>query len=200
MVDSIDGERSRRVTKGLSEASWGSGPTPSKGEHGGSSHDAFDEHEVDTARRAYPQEIVEGTKRTTKMARVDSADLRTASGTRAVLTPDVIERHVRAKMGGSLSSAIEEEDAHSRPTIEAGFVHARPQSQESGWAPSPLEPFAPATPSSRPTPPSAAVPVRSSERSPVAGWVIAVVLLGLVLMVSAAGTVGFFLGRRSVHR
>jgi hypothetical protein len=170
--------------------------------------ETFDEHEHDTARRAYPQEMVDGSKRTTKMAKLDLNELRTESGTRPVITHDAIERHVREKMEGALvdrSSGVTE-DPHSRPTIEAGMLGAIPASHTNEWASTPaqFEPPASFEPmgrisASRPTPLSATMSMPSPERS-IAGWVVAVILIGLVFMLSAAGVVGFVLGRRSAHR
>lgn len=183
--------------------------------------DKFDEHEHDTARRAYPQEIVEGSRRTTKMARLDLDALRTESGTRPALTHDAIERHVREKIEDALTDAGRaggEVDPHSRPTIEAGVFGAMPAAHATDWsaatsavsathpAAAALGPAAggPASaggaalgPASRPTPLAASLSVAPARRAPIAGWVVAFVLLGIVLMVSAAGAVGFALGRRS---
>ncbi|MDF2695202.1 MAG: hypothetical protein K0S65_3585 [Labilithrix sp.] len=160
--------------------------------------ETFDEHEHDTAPRAYPQEVLDGTKRTTKMARLDLNELRTGSGTRPVLTHDAIERHVREKMEDALAPRTSHvtsivEDPHSRPTIEAGMAgifDPIPVTHATDWTSSsteaPTEPVAPA---------SASRPVKS-----ISGWVVAVILFGLVLMLSAAGSVGFVLGRRSMNR
>ncbi|MBX3207410.1 MAG: hypothetical protein KF764_20345 [Labilithrix sp.] len=182
----------------------------------------FDEHEHDTARRAYPQEIVDGTKRTTKMARLDLDGLRTESGTRPALTHDAIERHVREKIDDALAGVEREDDSaadpHSRPTIEAGVFGAMPTNPEAAaWlatgaviaaapasAPA-LTPPASASPASlgpasRPTPLASSSSIAPPRRAPIAGWVVAFVLLGLVMMVSAAGAAGFVLGRRSATR
>ncbi|MBN9167053.1 MAG: hypothetical protein J0I07_39340 [Myxococcales bacterium] len=179
----------------------------------------FDEHEHDTARRDYPKEVVDGSRRTVKMAALDPSSFRTESGTRAVLTPDAIERHLQQRMADALADVDRTsgiEDPHSRPTIEAGIlgaIHAQPDIDFP--APSASLPAAPpvgaALPSdllataSRPTPLSAvaAPAVRAPEQqrsSSIAGWLVAVMIFGVLFMVSAAGAVGFALGRRSAGR
>ena len=166
----------------------------------------FDEHEHDTARRDYPKEVVDGSRRTVKMAALDPSSFRTESGTRAVLTPDAIERHLHQRMADALADVERTsgiEDPHSRPTIEAGILGAIPAPSDvacpapaiSMPAAAPLAlPSDPLTPASRPTPLSAVAPPRSSS---IGGWVVAVMIFGVLFMVSAAGAVGFFLGRRS---
>ena len=168
----------------------------------------FDEHERDTARRDYPQEVVDGTKRTTKMAKANLSELRTESGTRPAITRDLIE-----KMRGVLPhhSGASAEDAHSRPTIELTTFKVMLDEQGLPTAVaqgSSLPTLTPSEPVVLVTPPpisaTALAPSTDSivttstrrERSPIAIWVIGVVLVGLVLMVSAAGAVGFFFGRR----
>lgn len=175
----------------------------------------FDEHEHDTARRDYPKEVVDGSRRTVKMAALDPSSFRTESGTRAVLTPDAIERHLHQRMADALADAERTsgvEDPHSRPTIEAGILGPIPAQSDVTFpassvsmpaaAPPASDPLAPA---SRPTPLSAVAgpEVRTPERqrsSSIAGWVVAVMIFGVLFMVSAAGAVGFFLGRRSAGR
>jgi hypothetical protein len=150
----------------------------------------FDEHEHDTAPKAYPREILEGTKRTTKMAKVDLAELRTESGTRPILTPDLIERHVRenerAKQPSDAALAPFE-DPHSRPTIERGFIDLPPESHHPA-----------------PAPPQTAEPPKmiAAASAPVMniGWIVSAIVVAVVFLVSAAGSVGYVLGRRSVHR
>ena len=170
-----------------------------------SSSESFDEHERDTARRAYPKEIVDGIKRTTKMPKLDLAALRTESGTRPALTHEAIEQHVREQMEGALAEVERtsgvEVDPHSRPTVAAGILETVPPRREGEWSPhslaasTPLPIEAPAS-IARPTPLS----LDATERSPIPGWVVGVILGGLFLLVSAAGTVGFFLGRHSARR
>lgn len=204
--------------------------------------DKFDEHEHDTARRAYPQEVVDGSRRTTRMAPLDLDALRTESGTRPALTHDAIERHVREKIDDALTDAEHasgQVDAHSRPTIEAGVFGAMPAAQATDWSaalsaamppgaavstthlaaalgPLPASESLPGSgpsssgpsswngvalgPVSRPTPLAAAPSDAPARRAPIAGWVVAVALLGIVLMVSAAGAAGFALGRRTSVR
>jgi hypothetical protein len=174
----------------------------------------FDEQEHDTARRDYPEEIVDGSRRTMKMSAIDLDGLRTQSGTRPALGPEAIDRHVRDRMDVAFAAHLPtsgfEEDAHSRPTIEAGVLGAIPGSHDAAFVVSsaigatavpPRDPFAPP---SRPTPlsavfsePYALEPRRSSS---IAGWVVAAVIVGVLMMVSAAGAVGFVLGRRSAGR
>ncbi len=179
----------------------------------------FDEHEHDTARRDYPKEVVDGSRRTVKMAALDPSSFRTESGTRAVLTPDAIERHLQQRMVDALADVERTsgiEDPHSRPTIEAGVLGAiaAPQDIDSP-APAVSLPAAPPlaaalpndplAPASRPTPLSAvaapAVHAPEQQRSSsLAGWIVAVMIFGVLFMVSAAGAVGFVLGRRSAGR
>jgi len=192
------------VKTGVSETSRESAPNDD-GRSSSESFDKFDEHERDTARRAYPKEIVDGIKRTTKMPRLDLAKLQTESGTRPALSHDAIERHVREHMEGALADVEQtstvEIDPHARPTIAAGIPETVPPKRDGEWSPDslaastplPLEPGS----LSRPTPLASAVSLPGTERSPIPGWVVGIILAGLVLIVSAAGTVGFFLGRRT---
>lgn len=179
----------------------------------------FDEHERDTARREYPKEIVDGSKRTTKMSKfVDPGEIRTESGTRPAVTRDLIEK-MRALPHHSGSP----EDAHSRPTIELTkfTVTFDENGQPIGAIPTPSTgvPTTTLSTSALEVPPPmtlapplvtplssrvsavdtapAIAPVRG--RSRIAMWVLGVILVGVVLMVSAAG-VGFLFGRRSLHR
>ena len=211
MVDStFDGDglpEGGAVKTGVSETSSDSTSTASDGGGARSPFDAFDEHERDTAQRAYPKEIVDGTKRTTKMSKLDLAALRTESGTRPALTHDAIERHVRARMEDALAEVERvsgiEVDPHSRPTIAAGFSQTMPAKPPGEWSPDalaasttlPLE----TPPMSRPTPLSTSVSLPMPERSPIPGRVVGFILFGLLFLVSAAGGVGFFLGRRSAR-
>ena len=166
---------------------------------GRSPSESFDEHERDTARRAYPKEIVDGIKRTTKMPKLDLAALRTESGTRPALSHEAIEQHVREKMEDALAEVERtsdvEGDPHSRPTVAAGIPETVPPKREGEWAPASL---AASTPLPIEAPRSIARPTH--ESAPIAGWVVAVILGGLFLIVSGAATAGFFLGRRSASR
>lgn len=196
----------------VSETSRGSAQAASNGDEGRSSSDSFDEHERDTAKRAYPKEIVDGIKRTTKMPKFDLAALRTESGTRPALSHDAIERHVRERMENALAevegAGAIDLDPHARPTIAAGIPDSVPPKNDGEWSPrmlaasTPLPIEAPhhAGPISRPTPLSATVSLTGTERSPIPGWVVAVILSGVCLLLSAAGAVGFFLGRQSTRR
>lgn len=175
----------------------------------------FDEHECDTARRGYPKEVVEGTRRTLKMARVDPSSFPIESGTHATISRDSIEQHVREKMLDGLANAQRsgEEDPHTRPTIEAGMAVSTP-SGEIVVSPVPPGPWT--------LPPVTSTPL-VTELAPSAGsssshldafsqaaatatagrsiprWLVGVLVFGLLVLVSAAGTAGFFLGRRSAH-
>ena len=177
------------------------------GDDGRPSSETFDEHERDTARRAYPKEIVEGIKRTTKMPKLDLAALRTESGTRPALSHEAIEQQVREKMEDGLAEVERtsdvEVDPHSRPTVAAGIPETVLPRREGEWSPASLAASTPLpieAPRSiaRPTPVS--LSANAPERSPIAGWVVGVILGGLFLLVSAAGTVGFFLGREYERR
>jgi hypothetical protein len=170
--------------------------------------ETFDEHEQDTARRAYSRELVEGAKRTTQMQKFDpEAALRTESGTRPALNPDAIERHVRERMEDAIS-AVErvsgtEADPHSRPTIEAGVFKAiQADNDGAEWSPPPMAaPSAAALSAITPVPvPAPPVPHASVRPASVPAWAIAVAVSGVLFLISAAGTVGFFLGRRTAHR
>ena len=172
----------------------------------------FDEHERDTARREYPREIVEGTKRTAKIAKVDLNELRTESGTRPAITRDLIEKIRDALPHHALVSS---EDAHSRPTIELTTVTLTvdDQGQPLGVDPSTLPTAPPPSEATTATPfptqvatPTAIVSPSSSSsisnekapaRSPIATWVVGMIVVGIALMLSAAGAVGFFFGRRT---
>ena len=139
----------------------------------------FDEHERDTAPRGYPRPL-EDTKKTTKMPAVDvDAMLRTESGTRAVVTPDAIEQHLRGRLDGGFT-----EDPHARPTIDVGIFPER-------MTP-PAVPDA-ATTVSRSTGSLRAAPPRSRA------WVAFFVFVGVVCFAVAAGSIGFVFGRLS-HR
>ncbi len=187
---------------GVSETSRSSASNLSNGDDAPFPSDKFDEHERDTAQRAYPREIVEGTKRTTKMPKLDLAALRTESGTRPALSHDAIERHVREKMEDAFAdvhrSSDIEVDPHSRPTIAAGIPATVPPKRDGEWSPDSLaastpRPFEPAADAPRATP----LAVASSRAPSIPGWAVGFIVLGLVFLVSAAGTVGFILGRRS---
>ncbi len=188
---------------GASETSRES--APNENERTSDSFDKFDEHERDTARRAYPKEIVDGIKRTTKMPKLDLAKLQTESGTRPALTHDAIERHVREQMADALAEVEHasggEIDPHSRPTIAAGIPDTVPPKREGEWPPDSLAASTPLPRESGSVPRPAALATASSapDASPIPAWVVGVILAGLFLIVSAAGTVGFFLGRRSVR-
>lgn len=196
----------------VSETSRGLTQAASDGDEGRSSSDSFDEHERDTAKRAYPKEIVDGIKRTTKMPKLDLAALRTESGTRPALSHDAIERHVRERMENALAvvegAGAVDLDPHARPTIAAGIPDSVAPKNDGEWSPQtlaaatplPMEALRDAGPASRPTPFSASVSLPTPERSPIPAWVVAVILSGLCLLVSAAGAVGFFLGRQSSRR
>ena len=176
--------------------------------------ETFDEHEQDTARRAYPSEIVDGTKRTAKMPSFDLNQLRSESGTRPALTHDAIERHIQEKMENALAevertSDTAEVDPHSRPTVDAGVFGAMPQKNEGEWspdslaastAPGPLEPANLREPEARTGPLAAPVAMTSSIHASVPAWVVGFIVFGLVFLVSAAGSVGYVLGRRSLTR
>jgi hypothetical protein len=142
--------------------------------------ETFDEHEQDTARRAYPKEVVDSAKRTTEIAKFDLARaLQTESGTRPAVSKDglerrarelqmqremreAIDRHVRENIDVAFSpvrgDASSDEDPHSRPTIEAGVFHALVpvrETESSGRA-SMTQPLAEATALRSETPPTEA--------------------------------------------
>jgi hypothetical protein len=176
----------------------------------------FDEHERDTARRDVPQEIVDGSKRTTQLGKFQLDEIRTESGTRPALTRDLIEK-MRSLPHHRTASV---EDLHSRPTIELTTVKLTvdEQGQPNGVDPSSL-PTAPPPPAMElNTPPPIVTPapalapmltpfparvssepqldIVAKKKTPIAAWVVGVILAGLVLMIAAAGAVGFFFGRR----
>lgn len=135
----------------------------------------FDEHERDTARRDYPPELVgEASRRTL----VDGGEIRTSSGTRPAITRDLVDRHLLERAAAPVPP---DADVFSRPTV-AGM------------------PIVTLPPSVQPSPPAAEAPAPAPtpQGNPIATWVVGVVLLALIVLVSAAGTVGFFLGRRSM--
>lgn len=178
--------------------------------------ESFDEHEIDTAQRAYSKEMVEGAKRTTKMAAFNPDTPRTESGTRPILANAAIEQHVREKIEHTFAESLErstasiehvpiEQDPHSRPTIEAGFLTTTSSSLPPRFDLTPL-PLAEVDVVVEPPPastgvapretPTAVAPTSSAlAAASVPSWAIAVALFGLVLLVTAAGTIGFFLGR-----
>jgi hypothetical protein len=190
--------------------------------------ETFDEHEQDTARRAYTKELVEGASRTAQMPKLDLDALRAGSGTRPAVGPDAIERHMRERMDRELGPPPQNENAvgpssegngsidiepdpHSRPTIEAcAFATAlssgaiplsSPPPRVSGVIPSApnaiASPYATSTPSAIAFAPVTPEPV--ARLTPVAKWAVAAAIVGVVFLVSAASTVGFFLGRRSAR-
>lgn len=106
-------------------------------------------------------------KSTTRMAAIDLHALRTASGTRRAVSEADLERHIRAKADSAIDA-----DAHSRPTITgpAPIIVAAASVDEHA---------------------------KNEVAPPIAPWVVACILFGLTFLMSAAGTVGFFLGRYS---
>lgn len=133
--------------------------------------ETFTEHEVDTAQRGYPAEIVEGTKRTARMPRVELDQiLKTKSGTRPVASSEDIEGHLRDRLS----------------SIATPFVELIPQSLE----PAPSSTVAESLAMSAPRAPSVAapslVPARRSSGLLVATFVFVALF---------SGVVGFVLGR-----
>jgi hypothetical protein len=175
----------------------------------------------DAGRRA------EDTKRTAKIPKVDlETILRTESGTQRAISPDAITRHVeektlenhlRAQMEDAFAVVIDQNaageeqplDPHSRPTMEAV-----PKALSVGTAPVPAvawpplaepTPPAPATPAALPprvalAPRPVAAVVRAPSATPsIPRWVIPAMVFSLVVLLSTAGSIGFFLGRLTGH-
>lgn len=176
--------------------------------------ETFDEHEQDTAQRGYPKQLVERATRTTKMNKVDLERLvRTESGTRPAVSPDDIDRHVRERMEGALSdeprratmpipipAPAAEDDAHSRPTIEASIFKPVASTDTATTAPPPaLAPTASTPPLSRETPAAMVAPVaRPNEKAShvsVPRWLFTLLIVGSVALAAAAGALGFVAGR-----
>ncbi len=175
----------------------------------------FDEHERDTAQRAYPKEIVDSSRgeeessripprkydaqATTKMARVDlDTILRKESGTRPAVTREDIER--------AMQRGVALEDPHARATVTAV-----PRSVMEAAEPPPavavelLQPTP--TPLREATPPGVELPIAVrayalvEEPRPVSPrlprWVVPLVALAVGIVVSLAFASGFILGRVS---
>jgi hypothetical protein len=144
--------------------------------------EAFEEYERDTAKRETPPELLE-IKRTTKMAKVDLNALRTAaSGARRAVSDADIQQYTRER--DERDEAIES-DPHSRPTLENVSAADRAPPPESGPLPvtSTETPISPIVPRPRP--------------QTIPAWVVAFMVMGMLAIVAAAGTVGFALGRAS---
>jgi hypothetical protein len=94
-----------------------------------------------------------------------------------------------------------EADPHSRPTIEAGVVTSDASAVKADpnieWTAPPISAASAAALVAITPLPLAAPPVAAPARTLIPAWAVAFAVFGLVLLVSAAGTVGFFLGRRS---
>src|SRR5262249_44322573 len=101
----------------------------------------------------------------------------------AVWEEAAIDRHVRAHMENALSP--EHEDPHSRPTVEAPIFHTPLPADVSRETPSAM-----VAPILMP-----ATPAPSLPRALVTALVLIVVML-----VSAAGVIGFLYGRRTSRR
>lgn len=133
--------------------------------------ETFTEHEVDTAQRGYPAEIVEGTKRTARMPRVELDEiLKTKSGTRPLTSSDEIAEHVRDRLS----------------SIKTPFVELSPQSLE----PAPSSTVAESLAMSAPRAPSLAAPSLAPTRRS-SGLLVAT----FVVVALFSGVVGFVLGR-----
>jgi len=131
----------------------------------------------------------------------------TSAGEGSLWEPAALERHVRAQMQNALEpsssvptplipapAAVPDIDPHSRPTIEA-------------FRPIPLDPELVA-PSSQeaaaesalaePAPAPVPAPVERRGYVSIPRWLLTVGILLVVMLVVAAGAVGFVLGRGSV--
>lgn len=133
--------------------------------------ETFTEHEVDTAQRGYPAEIVEGTKRTARMPRVELDEiLKTKSGTRPVTSSDEIAEHMRDRLS----------------SIKTPFVELSPQSLDAAPSSTVAEGLA----MSAPRAPSIAAPSLAPARRS-SGLLMAT----FVIVALFSGVIGFVLGR-----
>lgn len=146
--------------------------------------ETFGDHEIDTAQRGYPNEMVEGTKRTARMPRVELEAILEAksgksgkSGTRPATSDEEIAEHMRARLS-SIATPFVELTPQSLPAVEAD-LHARPTIAESLH----ITPRA-----------SVPAPAPVAPRAGRVGRIVTFVLVAL-----GSGTIGFVLGRRP-HR
>jgi hypothetical protein len=178
--------------------------------------ETFEEHEQDTAKRGVPKDLVERAMRTTKMKQVDLEQLvRTASGTRPVVTDDAIEQHVRSQLqnahdpasalaetSATMPISSSDEDPHARPTIEAVAFH-KTHVQAPAREPVAVAP----SPTSREAPSREMTSARAMRRPPasmthvsIPRWLLTAMILGTMMLVAAAGAFGFAAGRFTLHR
>ena len=188
----------------------------------------FDEHERDTAQRAYPKEIVDSARTgqsgaadgpprpirrphdhaTTKMPKFElEAVLRKESGTRPAVTTQEIERFMQR---GAPPVA---EDPHVRPTmtavprsiLEAGEAGEAPLADAGASTTQPLvvptpAPFSHESAISLAPPAPHSPPSMAAPESRLPRWVVPLVAAGVLVLVSVAFASGFLLGRLSMLR
>jgi hypothetical protein len=154
----------------------------------------FDEHERDTAQRAYPQEIVERSDphATTRIARFELEKvLEKASGTRPAVTSEEIERLARERKARTEQQAAARAAEQAAEVAQAPRQASVPEVSVEGLSESELEENIDALGTPEPQ------KQKEFRFAELPRWFVPVAALSVGILVSAAFAAGIVLGRLS---